>query len=309
MNDPHDDNIDDDGSRLRDRLESLLPNVIRRTVSTGVGAKQYTEDVIRGALQDVKLPREAVNHLIDVADNTKKEVVRVAAREFREFLESAKFNEELAKILTQLSFEIKTEIRFIPNDQALKPMVTTQTRMKTDGGASVDASEETNASINEAVRSNATELVEMMLGKVLRSGLKDTGEHAAAEKDRRGAAVEKRGEEKKAAEKKASEKAAADSASRREKATAEKAAAEQRAADKIAADRAATQKASEKAAADKAAADKAADAASSASAAKPAAKSAAKPAPKRRKSTGTSSQSRSKTAKTPRKSKADSDDA
>lgn len=167
---------DDEASRLRERIENLLPSVIRRTVSTGVEAKQYTEDVIRGALQEVKLPREAVTQLIDVADNTKKEVVRVAAREFREFLESAKFNEELAKILTQLSFEIRTEIRFVPNDQALKPSVETSARLKTSGGATVDASDETTETINEAMRSNATELVEMLIGRVLRSGLKDVEE-------------------------------------------------------------------------------------------------------------------------------------
>lgn len=170
-----DERFDDEGHRLRDRLENLLPNVIRR----GVGAKQYTEDVIRGALSDVKLPREAVNHLIDVADNTKKEVVRVAAREFREFLESAKFNEELAKILTQLSFEIRTEIRFVPNDQALKPSVSTKARVRTKSGETVDASPSTNASINEAVRSNATELVEMFLGRVLKSGLSDLMDEGA----------------------------------------------------------------------------------------------------------------------------------
>lgn len=159
---------DESHSRLRERIEGLLPNVIRRTMSTGAGARQYTEDVIRGAIGDLKLPKEAVTYLVDLADNTKKEVVRVAAREFREFLDSARFNEELSKVLTQLSFEIRTEIRFVPNDQALKPSVSTRARVKSSTGRSVDADPETTESINEAVRSNATELVEMLLGRVLR---------------------------------------------------------------------------------------------------------------------------------------------
>lgn len=167
---------DDDHGSLRERLEGLLPNVIRRTMSTGAGAKQYTEEVIRGAIGDMKLPKEAVNHLVDLADTTKREVVRVAAREFREFLDSARFNEELSKILTQLSFEIRTEIRFVPNDQALKPAVSTKARVKSSTGRSVEASDETTESINEAVRSNATELVELLLGRMLRARAEEDAE-------------------------------------------------------------------------------------------------------------------------------------
>lgn len=159
---------DEHGTGLRERLEGLIPSVIRRTMSTGAGARQYTEDVIRGAIGDLKLPKEAVTYLVEIADNTKKEVVRVAAREFREFLDSARFNEELSKILTQLSFEIRTEIRFIPNDQALRPSVSTEARVKAGGEKAIDAGAETTEKINDAVRSNATELVEMLLGRVLR---------------------------------------------------------------------------------------------------------------------------------------------
>lgn len=178
MTDPRDDDDHDaygDGSRLRGRLESLIPNVIRRTVSTGVGAKQLTEDAIRSAIGDLKLPKEAVAYLIELADNTKREVVRVAAREFREFLESARFNEEVAKLLTQLSFEVRTEIRFIPNDQALKPVVNTSARVKSSSGEPVGG--EAAETVSDAMRASATDLAEMFLGKVFRT---ETGAHAAA---------------------------------------------------------------------------------------------------------------------------------
>ncbi len=164
--DDYDDEVD--GSRLRERLESLLPNVIRKTMSTGAGAKQKTEDVIKNALQDRMMPKEVVTYIVDLADNTKNEVVRVAAREFRTFLDSAKFNQELAKVLTQLSFEIRTEIRFIPNDQALKPSVETSARLKSKG-KDVDAAPGTTDRINEAVRTSATELAEVILGRMFKA--------------------------------------------------------------------------------------------------------------------------------------------
>ena len=177
--DDYDDDDETDGSGLRERLESLLPNVIRRTVSTGVGAKQYTEDVIKNALQDRMMPKEVVSYIVDLADNTKGEVVRVAAREFRQFLDSAKFNQELAKVLTTLSFEIRTEIRFIPNDQAVKPSVKpsveTSARMKSSGKP-IDAAPGTTEKINDAVRASATELSEMILGRLFRAVADDMEE-------------------------------------------------------------------------------------------------------------------------------------
>jgi hypothetical protein len=187
----------DDQGGLRGRLESLLPHILRKTVTSGGGARQLTEDVVRGAIGDMKLPKEAVHYIIDLADNTKREVVRVAAREFREFLDSARFHEELGRILTQLSLEIKTEIRFVPNEDALKPRVSSSATLKNradgGGGAELEATE----SVNEAVRSGATELAEMLLQRMFKAPLppddekpsdtaeapaaKDTGKTEAAE--------------------------------------------------------------------------------------------------------------------------------
>ena len=169
----------EEGGGLRNRLESLLPNVLRKTVSTGVGARQMTEDVVRGAIGDLKLPKEAVTYLVDLADNTKKEVVRVAAREFREFLESARFNEEMARILTQLSFEIKTEIRFVPNDDRLRPRVESSAKVRNRGdeqSADVAASD----TLNDALKAGAQDIAEQMLSRMFRQGGKAAAEEAPA---------------------------------------------------------------------------------------------------------------------------------
>ena len=52
------------------------------------------------------------------------------------FLEHTNFSEEMAKVLTTLSFEIKTEVRFIPNDERLgaapKPDIRAKVRVKSD---------------------------------------------------------------------------------------------------------------------------------------------------------------------------------
>ena len=67
------------------------------------------------------------------------EVLRIVGQEVRRFLETVNLSGELQKLLTSLSFEIKTEIRFIPNDAAVKPDVknkVTVKRSREDGGDS-----------------------------------------------------------------------------------------------------------------------------------------------------------------------------
>jgi len=121
----------------RRRLESILPFVIKRAIEAGIGTISKTDDVLKGVVGDVKLPREVAHYLLSQVDETKNVVVRAVAREFREFLQQTDLATELQKVLTALSFEIKTEIRFIPNDAGtgIKPNVkaTAATVKRTEG--------------------------------------------------------------------------------------------------------------------------------------------------------------------------------
>lgn len=104
---------------LRERLEAIIPDLVRRTVAAGMGAVASTEDGLRRLSRDLQLPSVA-GYLADTADTTKDKVLEIIAREVREFLAHVNLSDEIARLLTTLSFEIKTEIRFIPNDAAVK---------------------------------------------------------------------------------------------------------------------------------------------------------------------------------------------
>jgi hypothetical protein len=115
----------DEGARRR-RLERLLGGIIRRGLEKGLGTISKTDEALRDLVGDnVKLPREIVGYFFSQVDETKNALVRVVAREVREFLEATDVASELQKALTSLSFEIKTEIRFIPNEagDGVKPDV------------------------------------------------------------------------------------------------------------------------------------------------------------------------------------------
>jgi hypothetical protein len=104
---------------IRQRLEHLVPELVKKTFSAGMGAVFQTEESIRKlARERVSLP-DVAGYLASSADGAKDKVWEIIARETREFLSSLNLTEEIAKILTTLSFEIKTEIRFIPNSERL----------------------------------------------------------------------------------------------------------------------------------------------------------------------------------------------
>lgn len=128
------DPFDDDNGRTRPRVGGIVRDVIRKTVSQGAEARHLTEETLRNIVGDIKLPREIVTLVVQQADQVKSEVVRVVAGEVRTFLDEANIGEEIAKILTTLSFEIRTEIRFIPNDEKLRPAVKSKVGLKSQRG-------------------------------------------------------------------------------------------------------------------------------------------------------------------------------
>ena len=112
---------DQDKKRL---FERVMPEILKRAVERAVesGASRLAEgpENLRNFVQEMKLPKEVLHYLYTQIDETKNGLYRVVAKEIRDVLEQTQFADEITKVLTKLSFEIKTEIRFIPNEQALE---------------------------------------------------------------------------------------------------------------------------------------------------------------------------------------------
>lgn len=102
---------------VRQRVEAMIPEIVKKTFAAGLGALFTTEEGIRKLTKELSLPKDVAGYLADTAGDAKDEILRIIAREVREFLETVNLSEEISKMLTMLSFEIKTEIRFIPNDE------------------------------------------------------------------------------------------------------------------------------------------------------------------------------------------------
>ena len=117
---------EDDSSSGWRRFEQLVPDVVKRGLITGVGALFMTEEGVRNALGDIKLPKEAVAYLMGQAERSKRDLTQALARELRGFLDQVDVTGVLQRVLAGMTVELKTEIRFVPVDGELVPKIKTE---------------------------------------------------------------------------------------------------------------------------------------------------------------------------------------
>lgn len=102
--------------REEKRLERALRELVRKVIETGYERLSEGPENVRHLMSELKLPKEVLGALFGTLDESKNGLYRVVAREVRDFLEHSNLAEDIVRGLTALSFEIKTEVRFIPND-------------------------------------------------------------------------------------------------------------------------------------------------------------------------------------------------
>lgn len=97
----------------------FIPDMVRRAVDRSLQALNTTDDE-RKKLMSALLPKDLVQSVMQSAlqavDTTKREAVEIVGREMQQFLSSLNLAEELRKVLTSVSFQISTEVRFVPNE-------------------------------------------------------------------------------------------------------------------------------------------------------------------------------------------------
>ncbi len=138
-----------EGEREKRWSEGVLRETFRKAVEkgieAGVGTLRSADSVVRGVTQDGRLPKEVISYVFAQIDETKNALVRGVANEVRDFLEATDMAGEFYRALTSLSFEVKTEIRFIPNEAGgVRPQVKARavqkrSRRKATGRKSKDA--------------------------------------------------------------------------------------------------------------------------------------------------------------------------
>lgn len=96
-------------------LRGPLVELMRKVAFAGLGALFMTEEGIRAAANQLKLPKEMLGYALAQAEKTKDEVGRVLSEEVRRFLRSEKLREEFLKLLAGMSVEVTAQVRLVPD--------------------------------------------------------------------------------------------------------------------------------------------------------------------------------------------------
>jgi hypothetical protein len=106
-------------------LDTFLPETVKRALFMGAGMLFLTEESIRKAMAEFNIPREAVSFLMKQSEKSKKELLAIFQREFKNFLSRIDPTRLTKDVLDGISLEINTQITFRvkKDDDSLRPTI------------------------------------------------------------------------------------------------------------------------------------------------------------------------------------------
>lgn len=143
----------DEKERDRRKLERVLPELFKRAVEVGYEKLTEGPENVRAFVHDLKLPKEVLQLFVAQLEETTNGLSRAVSREVRDFLEKSSLADELTKALTRVSLEIRTEVRFVPQDKLAKPEVRSEVKLNTDARRESEPSQSGEERGAEAARS------------------------------------------------------------------------------------------------------------------------------------------------------------
>jgi hypothetical protein len=91
----------------------LLPDSIKKALVTGLSALFMTEEGIRSALGDMRLPKEAMAFLMQQTERSRKEIFRAVSEELKNFLSTMDLATAVRKALVGMKLEVTAQVRFV----------------------------------------------------------------------------------------------------------------------------------------------------------------------------------------------------
>jgi hypothetical protein len=73
-------------------------------------------DAVRQWANERRLPKELLSAILAHTEEARAEIYRAVVREIRDFLERANLADEITRVLTGVTLEVKTQVRFVPNE-------------------------------------------------------------------------------------------------------------------------------------------------------------------------------------------------
>jgi hypothetical protein len=90
-----------------------LGETLKKLISAGLGAAFLTEDMIRSYLQDVKLPKDVLNLLLQQANKSKEDLLNRIGSETIRIISKIDFVKEASRFVENHKFKVSAEIEVV----------------------------------------------------------------------------------------------------------------------------------------------------------------------------------------------------
>lgn len=87
-------------------------DVLKKVVTTGIGAAFMTEEAVKSMVNDLPLPKELISGLLQNAKDSKKEFVDSIKNELKSYLAKIDASKEIEKVLEKYDMEVNATISF-----------------------------------------------------------------------------------------------------------------------------------------------------------------------------------------------------
>lgn len=101
--------------------KSLLGEAFKKVFSAGVSAAFMTEESIRAYLQDLKLPKEILNIILQNANKSKDEITSRVSGEIIKIVSKIDWVKEFARFAENHKFKVSAEIEIIRRQDSSEP--------------------------------------------------------------------------------------------------------------------------------------------------------------------------------------------
>ncbi len=106
----------DDKEATAGDLKGLLGDTVKKVFTAGVSAAFITEESLRAYVSELKLPKDALNLLIQGANKSKDEMTQKVTKEILALVQKIDFVSEFSKFAESHKFKITAEIDIVKKE-------------------------------------------------------------------------------------------------------------------------------------------------------------------------------------------------
>lgn len=98
-------------------IKNLLGDTVKKVFTAGVSAAFMTEESLRSYVGELKLPKEALNLLLQGAQKSKDEITDRVTKEITGLIQKVDFAKEVSKFAENHKFKITAEIEILKKEK------------------------------------------------------------------------------------------------------------------------------------------------------------------------------------------------